>query len=273
MKKFPIQLLLILILSIGLFSCDKKETLETAPQLPPVETMIFDFSKLDLYKSAEISKVNWIYSATTVSFWSTILGTTLAVPVAAFHSAVEHQPVKINDEEWQWQFEVDGFTSTYSARLVGKLESSHIKWEMYIAKTGIESFDEFLWFEGTSELDGNSGQWILYHSNEYQEKLLQIDWIKEGENVGQIKYTYVREKDSQNDDDVFYGSTLTYGLQDSGFDIFINVHIYSQQESDFVDSVIEWSSSDYNGHVKAEHFFNDTDWHCWDVSGNDIECD
>ena len=273
MKITSIQYLIILILSIGLFSCEKKETLKTAPELPPVESMVFDFSNLDLYKSVEISKVNWIYSATTVSFWSTILATTLAVPVAAFRSAFAHQPVKINNQTWQWQYDVDGFTSTYTARLVGKLESSHIKWEMYIAKTGIEAFDEFLWFEGTSETDGNSGQWTLYYSPVYQDKLIQIDWEKEGESVGQIMYTYIREKVNQTTDDNFFGSTLTYGLQDSGFDIYIDVHIYSQQESDFIDCNIEWSSTDYNGHVKSESFFNDTEWHCWDISGNDIDCD
>jgi hypothetical protein len=272
MRKASTIMLIILILGIGLSSCDKKETLDTAPELPPLESMVFDFSQLNLYKSAELSKSNWIYSASTVSFWSTILVTTLAVPVAAFHSAVEHEPTRINDQAWQWQYNVNGFTSNYTARLVGKLESNHIKWEMYITKTGIESFDEFLWFEGTSEMDGKSGQWTLYHSAESQDKLLQIDWLREGENVGQIKYTYIRQNDSQNNDDNYYGSTLTYGLQDSELDIYIDVHIYNQQAMDFVDSNIEWSSTEYNGHVKAEHFFNDTNWHCWDSSGNDIDC-
>ena len=273
MKKTTTKILIFLILGIGLFSCDKTETLKTAPELPPLESMVFDFSKFNLYKSAEISNVNWIYSATTVSFWGTILATTLAVPVAAFHSAVGHQPAKINDSAWQWQYDVDGFTSTYTARLVGKLESGHIKWEMYISKTGINSFDEFLWFEGTSEPDGNSGQWILYFSPEYKDKLLQIDWVKEGENIGQVKYTYIREKDGQNNDDNYFGSTLTYGRQDSELDIYVDVHIYSIQETDFVDSNIEWSSSEYNGHVKAVHFFDNSEWHCWDSSGNDIECE
>ena len=77
--------------------------------------------------------------------------------------------------------------------LLGTLEADQVKWEMYITKTGIEPFDEFLWFEGTSKIDGKSGQWILYHSAAFPEKTVQIDWKKEAEEVGEIKYTYVRE--------------------------------------------------------------------------------
>ena len=272
MKTTSIKILIILFVGILLFSCEKKDTLTTAPELPPAESMVFDFSELDPYKSAELSKVNWIYSATTVGFWSAILGSTLAVPVAAFYAAIEHQPVRVDDQTWQWEYDVDGFTSTYTARLTGKLESNHIKWEMYIAKTGINYFDEFLWFEGTSELDGNSGQWILYYSPGYQDKFLQIDWEKKGENVGQVKYTYIREKNDQGENDVYFGSTLTYKLQNVGFDKYLNVHIYNQQETDFIDTIIEWSTPYHTGHVKSEYFYSDSEWHCWDSTGDDVDC-
>ncbi len=273
MKTTAFQFLIILILGTGLFSCDKKETSSTPPELPPAESMVIDFGQLATTKAAEATKINWIYSAATVGFWSTIVGTTLAVPVAAFSSAFNHQPAQVDDLTWQWQYNVDGFTSTYTARLVGKLETNQIKWEMYITKTGINPFDEFLWFEGTSNLDGNNGQWILYHSAEFPDKLLQIDWQKDGENVGQIMYTYVREKNDQNVTDVYNGSTLTYGLQESELDAYVTVHMYSLEETDFTDTYIEWSRTNYNGHVKAEHFFKDTNWHCWDSQGGDVDCE
>ncbi|MBN2636136.1 MAG: hypothetical protein JXR61_07685 [Prolixibacteraceae bacterium] len=273
MKTTASKILIILILGIVIFSCKKDETLNTAPELPPVETMIIDFSQFDVSKSAKMTKTNWIYSATTVVFWNVILGNTLAVPVAAFHSAIEHEPVKIDDLTWQWQYNVDGFTSNYSARLVGKLQSNQIKWEMYIAKTGINAFDEFLWFEGTSGLNGNNGQWLLYHSAEFPDKFLQIDWLKDGENIGQIIYTYVREENDNDVPDLYYGSTLTYGLQDNEFDAYINVHIYNQQQVNYTDTYIEWSRTNFNGRVKAEHYYNNAEWHCWDSEGNDTECD
>lgn len=273
MKKTSTKILAILILGMAFFSCNKEETLSTAPELPPVETMFIDFSQFDATKSAEFTKTNWLYSATTVAFWNVILGNTLVVPVAAFHSAIEHEPVQVDNQTWQWQYNVDGFASNYSARLTGKLQSNQIKWEMYITKTGVNPFDEFLWFEGTSNLNGNSGQWILNHSAEFPAKLLQIDWLKDDENVGQITYTYVREKNDQNQTDVYNGSTLTYGLQEGEFDAYVNAYIYNQQQINFTTTYIEWSRITFNGRVKAEHMYSDTEWHCWDSDGDDIECD
>ena len=267
------QILSVTFLALLLFACEKESTFEAAPTIPPVETMIIDFGKMaDATKSAEIAKTNWVYSATTVGTWSIILGTTFAVPVAAFRSAVNTVPTVIDNTTWQWQYEVEGFTSQYLARLVGKLQSNEIKWEMYISKKGIDSFDEFLWFEGTSKIDGNSGQWILYHSAAFPEKTVQIDWKKEGELVGEIMYTYIREKNDQRQTDKFNGSTLTYGLQNNEFDIYVNVHTWNYTSNSFNDTFIEWNHTAYNGHVKAEHFFNDINWHCWDSQGNDIIC-
>lgn len=256
-------------------SCDNKDLARTAPDIPPVETMVFDFGNMaDLNKSAHATKINWGYSALNVGIWSGIIGTTFAVPVAAFRAAFGQQPTVVSDLIWQWEYSVEGFTNQYNARLVGELESaSKIKWEMFISKSGINPFDEFLWFEGTSNIDGKSGQWILYHSAAFPEQTIQIDWKKEDNQVGEITYTYVREKDDQRLADKFYGSTLTYGLQDSELDAFVTIHAYNFQSGIFSDTNIEWSRTSYNGHVKAEHFFNDTNWHCWDSQGADIECD
>ena len=267
------QILILTFLALIFFSCQKENSLEQAPVIPPVETMIINFGKLaDANKSAEFEKINWLYSATTVGTWTALIGTTFAVPVAAFRSAFNHQPAAVDNLTWQWQYEVEGFTSQYTARLVGKLQTTEIKWEMYITKKGIEPFDEFLWFEGTSKTDGTSGQWILYHSAGFPEKTVQIDWKREGEKVGEIKYTYIREKNDQRQTDNFKGSNIAYGLQKGDFDIYVNVHAYNVSITSFSDTFIEWSSTNYSGHVKSEQFFKDSNWHCWDSQGNDINC-
>lgn len=267
------QLIAILLSSFILFSCEKGETGRAAPIIPPVETMVIDFTQfVDDSKSATIAKTNWIYSAASVGIWNLIIGTTFAVPVASFRAALGQEPTQINDLTWEWEYAVDGFTSQYTARLSGKIQAGQIEWKMYITKTGIDSFEEFLWFEGTSVVGAKSGQWILYHSPEFPEETVQIDWKKETSEVGEIKYTYVREFDDQRQIENFNGSTLTYGLQNNEFDIYVNIHSYNSVASDFTDSFIEWNRTNFNGHVKAEHFFNDNDWHCWDSQGNDIDC-
>ena len=267
------QLSFALIVLFLAYSCKKDERVKDAPELPPVETMVINFGELaNAEKSVSMVKTNWLYSAATVGIWNTIIGTTFAVPVAAFTSAFKYQATKIDDLVWQWEYTVDGFTSQYTARLVGILESNQVKWEMYITKTGINPFDEFLWFEGTSKLDGTNGQWILYHSAAFPEETVQIDWVRESGEVGQIKYTYVRELNDQRVADKFNGSTLTYGLKEGDFDIYVNVHAFDFQSQMFYDTYIEWNRTSYNGHVKAELFFNDTDWHCWNSLGDDVDC-
>jgi hypothetical protein len=261
-------------LALVLFGCNEEETqFNEAPAIPPVETMVIDFGSMaNNTKSATFERTNWIYSATTVGAWNVIIGTTFAVPVAAFRAAINSQHTVIDNVTWQWEYEVEGFTSQYLARLVGKLQSDEIKWEMYITKKGINGFDEFLWFEGTSKTDGKSGRWELYHSNVFPEKTILIDWKRENETVGEIMYTYVREKNDQREKDNFNGSTLTYGLQEGEFDIYVYVHAWDTQINQFNDTFIEWSRSAYNGHVKSENFFNDNNWHCWDSQGNDVVC-
>ena len=268
---------ILLAITLLVVSCKKEDT-SKAPTIPPYETMVINFGGLANHnKSVQAatdvqSSINWTYSALSVGFWNTLIGATFAVPVAAFKSSFGHLPAKTGDNTWQWTYTVDGFTSQYTARLVGELQTSQIKWEMYVTKTGVDSFDEFLWFEGTSNLDGNSGQWILYQSAEHPDKAVQIDWEKTQDEVGQITYTYVRETDDQGNPLPTNGSYLTYGLQDSAFDAYVNSHYYSNQDSKFYDVNIEWSRTDYSGHVKSEDFFNDTDWHCWDSDGNDVDC-
>ena len=266
--------LIVSIFALIIISCkDEVEQFNEAPQIPPVETIVIDFGKMaDMSKSASFTKTNWVYSATTVGTWSVIIGTTFAVPVAAFHKAIETEHTVVDNVTWQWEYEVTGFTSKYFARLVGQLQTDEIKWEMYISKDGINPFDEFMWFEGTSKIDGKSGHWTLYHSAAFPEKTVEIDWKRENEVVGEIQYTYVREKNDMRETDSFKGSTLTYGLQDNEFDIYVNVHAWDTKSAQFNDTFIEWDRESYNGRVKAESFYGDSDWHCWKSSGDDIDC-
>ncbi|MEN8117379.1 MAG: hypothetical protein ABFS16_10390 [Bacteroidota bacterium] len=269
------RLITVLLIAITLFSCDKVEVRDV-PGIPSYETMIIDFGEMDdTNKSAELvesvanKKTNWLVSATTVGVWSLILNTTLAVPVASFKESYGKSPVKTGDDTWEWTYTFEGLKITYNARLVGTVQGEYNKWEMYITKNGSE---EFLWFEGTSAEDNSSGIWILYHSPEYNEEVIKIDWKKEGEDIAEVKYTYVRELNNNDEPDKLYGSYLAYGLRDAEFNAFVHIHIFNEMYDDFTDTYVEWSSADYSGRIKAEHFYQDTEWHCWDDTWKDIDC-
>jgi hypothetical protein len=242
--------------------------------------MAIDFSKFSTKSAATTegeTKHNIIAAGLTVLFWNVTLTVTLVVPVAAFYQSFQHEAEFLGDATWQWKYDGTGMANTYKARLVGKIRSDDIKWEMYLAKEGIGAHEEFLWFEGTSNLDGNGGQWTLYHSYAVQEAVLQIDWEKTGDEVGNIKYTYIRESSNGDSKQLTSGSYLTYGLTDAELDAFYEIE-YNQRDRDTTDMLnvdIEWSTTEYNGRIKAPHYiqFQDDLWHCWDSLGYDVDCE
>lgn len=283
MMKKLIYFALILILTAGITtSCKKKQG--DPPVLPPVESMKIDFSNFTSgTKSAEIAGIengvkgiengNFTYAASVAGFWNLILTLNLVVPVASFAEAFNHDPEFIENSTWQWVYSVNVVGGTYKARLTGQIRANDVKWEMFVTKEGIGAFPEFMWFEGTSALSGDSGQWMLNHSAAFPEEFLKIDWVRENETVGDIKYTYVRAKKDDRSTDPANGSYIEYGLQNSTLNAFYNIHLYDAFVSQtFVDIFIEWSTSTHNGHVKAFHKYTDNLWHCWDSNGNDITC-
>jgi hypothetical protein len=283
MKKLLSSLIAIAVLNLLFVSCEQQEK-DTPPELPPLESMVIDFDDFtesdsktainDFKSASEGTTKNFEFAAGQVGFWNTILTITLAVPVASFYSSFGQKPVFLGDATWQWSYTVDGFASSYTARLTGQIRDENIKWEMFISKKGVGAFDEFKWYEGTSDLDGNGGQWMLYHSHEFPEELLQIDWKKTGTEVGEITYTIVRELNDNREPEVFNGSYLEAGKLEGDLDAYYNIHYYEVWVvKDFVDVFIEWSTSEYNGHVKAQHKFGDDLWHCWNSNGDDVACE
>jgi len=274
MKKF-FSLSVIIVLAATLFwGCEKKGD---APTLPPAATMTIDFSEFvagtksatiiqDSKGSSAVSNTNWTVAASVAGVWNSIIALNLAIPVAAFHLASENKPDYLDDRKWQWKYSALVLGATYTARLTGQIRSSDIKWEMYISREGVGGFGEFLWFEGTSNLDGKSGQWILTHSQQQQVPMLQIDWAREGEVIGSIKYTYIKSGEA------FKDSYIQYGLTTNPLNGFYSVHFFETNRAKFVDVNIEWSTSGHNGRIKATDYFQDSNWHCWDANGNDVAC-
>lgn len=255
MKKL-LSLILIFILAAGFFAGCKKDKGDP-PSLPPLGSMTIDFSNfMSLKKSADIfsgqkgiENSNWEYAATVAGFWNIILTTTLAVPVAAFKLSIDQDPVYLDNRTWEWSYNVSAVGVTYKARLTGQIGASEVIWKMYVSG----SFAEFLWFEGTSKLDGTGGQWILYQSYEAQVALLQIDWTKTSSSIGTIKYTYIKN-------DAYKNSYIEYGLTTGTLDAYYKVQYYNGVK--FSDVDIEWNTSTHNGRVKSPDYL-DGEWHSW----------
>ncbi len=279
MKIVYALLAFVMVFSVSCEKTDENDTNSNALVLPPYESMVIDFSDFlddsNSAKTASTAKIggNWLYPRLAIGFWNTALLTKLAIPIASFKSAFAHDAEFLGENTWQWTYAVDGFTSEYTARLTGQLTSEEVIWKMYVTKVGIEGFEEFSWFSGVSDLNAMSGEWTLYQSPEHPNRILNIEWSRESDDVGSIKYTWVRELNDDQNEDLFRNSYLEYGLQEGDYDVFYDIHVFDLQMEKFVDVDIEWNSTAFIGRVMAPSHFEDEMWHCWNSSGEDVACE
>jgi hypothetical protein len=270
MKKIFSLLLLTVFLASLMTGCKSKPG--DPPVLPPAESMAIDFSNFESgKKSADIllpkgvENSNWEFAALVAGYWRAVIFTTLAVPVMSFDLAIDQTPVYLDNKTWQWSYNATVFTVTYKVRLTGQIRSTDVLWNMYITKEGTSGFAEFVWFEGTSDLDGKGGQWTLNHSSTYQEPVLTIDWEGDGTDVTYVKYTYVRTLNNARVADPFKNSFIEYGTTTGTYDSYYTIYYYNGAAFSNMD--VMWSSTGLNGKVSCLPFFGDTvdpTWHCWD---------
>jgi hypothetical protein len=272
MKKH-FSLMFLALLSLTLVTGCKKDKGEP-PVLPPAKSMTIDFSNFESTKKGDAyisvpkgtQTSNWDFAAGVAIIWKTIIYTTLAVPVTSFEMVVNQTPVYVENKTWQWSATATVLNVTYKARLTGQIGETNVIWKMYITKEGTGGFSDFLWFEGTSDFDGNGGQWILYLSPVSPVRVLQIDWEKSGENIGMIKYTYTKEGDA------FKDSYIEYGLTANALNAYYTIHYYDNTYQQFLDLNVEWSTTLHNGRVKSEGHFGTTSWYCWDGNFLNVTC-
>lgn len=282
MKKL-VFLIVLLSFQVCLFTSCKKDKGDP-PVLPPVESMAIDFSNFETSGKSEIQfpgikgaeNSNWLFAAGVAMVWKGVLVATLAVPVTAYQMAVSKTPVFLEKGKWQWSYDVsvtiNQVTTTYKARLTGHIQTSNVVWEMYISKEGAGAFPEFLWFSGTSKLDATGGQWVVNHSAQFQEPVLQIDWTKSGALIGSVKYTYVRALNNNRVADPFRNSYIEYGLKSGTLNAYYKIYYYNLTLQQFVSVDVEWSTSAKNGRVKSLIWYGNDNWYCWDGNYNNITC-
>ena len=97
-------------------SCQKDEKPE-APELPPLSSLEMEFVDFVNPKSvnATESYQNRNLAVLHVAFWNTVVFVHMAVPVAAFREAFNHQPVLQGDGRWLWTYTVGVAQANYTA--------------------------------------------------------------------------------------------------------------------------------------------------------------
>ena len=252
---------------LSLTGCKKDKAENKAPELPPQSGFVMNFSDFgkpaDTLKSSleTTSYNNWGYSYLNVAGWNIVLTVGLAVPVASYAEAFNHEAVYHPETgNWTWSYNFNVGNIPYEAELTGALVSDSSSWEMRITK-GAE-FSDFLWYSGKSDIAQTGGYWILKENPAVPNNLLKIDWHKNANATADIRYTNVKPGNAENGGYIFYGTSL------NSFDRFYN--IYNKSLNNL--TLIEWSSLHRNGHVKDPHHYQNTNWQCWDTNLLDIVC-
>lgn len=248
-------------------SCDK-EPVENRPELPPVESLVMDFSDFSsppgAMKNSDLSYVNFVYSYTTISFWNASAILVSAIPVAAYTHALTQSAEYLGDNTWEWAFDFTWDSQEYVATLTGaRLNNEEFSMEMVIASADMPD-EGTLWFDGVVRYDHTSADWTLY--KEGTTAVLEIAWNKDFETEA-ADLTYIFTEPEQEET----GSYIMWEY--SPGEVYDAAYTISMSEGMIN---IEWNTLSIEGRVKSPLYFEDENWHCWDSYANglaDIECE
>jgi len=259
----------VIILAIGLAmtftSCEKTPE---AMDLPPKESLSIDLnifpSKTDKKAASEI-ELNWFYSAAQVFVWNGVLALNMVIPLAAYAEAFNHVPVYQEDNTWEWSYSVTSGVETYEASLIGeRLNNKEFSMKMYVSKSGVNPFEDVLWFSGVVRYDLTAASWKMNMDPYNTRPFMDIDYHKDFEaGTADIKYT---STDPQSN---VYGGFIEYGIDPALVDY--DAH-YTIQRSDTDLTEIKWNTTTAAGRVRDEVHYLDSDWHCWDTLLADVAC-
>ncbi|MBN2520861.1 MAG: hypothetical protein JXB17_10180, partial [Bacteroidales bacterium] len=246
-------------------SCEVQEE-ETAPELPPESSFIMDLSDFtDQNKSFPIddttNQKNFQHAAGHVILWNLFITIGMAIPVISFLEAFKHEAVLVETGHWKWSYNFRAGGVLHLAELHG-IVSDSVTWEMYITKENF--FDNYLWYSGKGDFGVSGGYWIIRKGPDNDVPLLKIDWERKiADSTGNITYTNVEPGGAENGGYIKYGTTT-----DEPYNAFYD--IYNKGEDHLVE--IEWKRGPKEGRVKNEKWFKDTEWHCWDSTLYNINC-
>ena len=250
-------------------SCDSDDEFDpgTAPEIPPITTMVMDVdnfvqgSTSSAFVDGRVkTQVNWQLAAVQVGFWNLILGSQLVLPVLAFEAAISETPEYDGERGlWVWTFDYNHVGRTYTAELTGQIIEDMVEWKMYISQQA--GFQDILWYSGTMQLDGSSGEWTLRRNENNPTDYLSIDWERQSEEVGSIRYELIDSEDEA------FGSYIEYGRTTGGdYNVYYTIVITSTEKS----AEIEWNDETGAGRVE---YNNSGEYFCWDSNFEDVDCE
>ncbi len=266
------KLAFLLSLTILIASCGKEEEPifdpGTEPVLPPASSMAPNFDAFAGNDAAgggrQMTVRNWLYAATSVGVYTGILTGALVIPVTAYSLAMQQEPVFDRaNKVWVWAYDVTSLPNkAYSIKLTAAVDGAEVNWTGYVSEVG--GFADFVWFTGNSNISASSGSWTLLQGPDQPTPWLSAEWTRSDlEDAANVKFTVEKEGSSK-------GSSIDYSV-DPSTPIDRQVTIIDLNSGNTI--AVAWSSVNKQGRVLSQAFFNDSFYHCWDSSLNDVTCE
>ena len=136
---------------------------------------------------------------------------------------------------------------------------------MYVTHDG--DFEDFLWYQGWSQVNDLGGRWVMYESPTKTNELLGIYWAKNtSDNTVSIRYQNICPPSvaPYGDDN---GGYIYYGTSTGAYNRFY--HIYNASNGNLAE--IEWNFGDERGRIRDSIKYGNQ-WACWDESQQDCDC-
>lgn len=235
--------------------CEKEK--DEGLVLPPVSAFainIDDFAAEGVEKSID-PKSNFHLVVSAVSYWNIILSLSMAVPVAAYAEAFNHNADRVDNDTWQWMYSVN---EVYSAKLTADVANDSIYMTMFITKEG--DYENAVWYTGKCDILRTGGEWTVFDIPMHSSTAwLHITWNADYEDeTFDIKYENVKPEA------VYEGSYIEYGVTtDTDFNAFYNLY---NSETNMLYEV------NYNTETHVGNVTDGINQLCWDENFENAEC-
>lgn len=242
--------------TVIIIACEKEKK-SSAPELPPLSTFSIQAGTFSETQKATGTYNNFLTAALVTGYWNTVITAYLAVPVASYAEAFNHEAQRLDNNTWEWTYQVVVQDTTYTANLFAFIESDGINMEMHISKEG--GFQDFVWYTGTFNLQRTEGHWTIQDNPQSDMTWLNILWHHDYEaETFDIQYTNVYPTGDYKD------SYIKYGIRtNNAYDAFYT--IYSSPDDKTYE--INLNTTTHEGRILYE-----TLWHCWDTNYQDMVC-
>lgn len=266
-------LILMFTLNLALFlvSCGSDNPTssdDTPPEIPPTGTMTVDLSTFFANNNAPATddlqgaNQNFLTALGVVTFVNAFVVLGLSVPVAVTRAALSVEPTLEDDGKFHWVYTQTVQGTTITAELTAETRTSEIHWEMLITgQIGAVQYDNFLWYEGDSNLEGSSGFWQFYDASQpdNQVPFVRVDYEYNSETDKILTFTNNRPGDPGE------GSTITYVVDGAT----VTMTVFRADEDKTTE--VSWNRTTGTGYIIAPDY-NNGEKACWDENQEDVAC-